>query len=444
MANKRIKDLTQTATTLASDDYVAIDGSSNGTRKIVKSDLVNDISSQVAGTYLDEANNLSDVASLDTSKLNLEVPDVGTAPNEVPLNGMLGSMAFQSSEGISVGTVEAETLEVESTTGTATTQALTVTDGSSTNFVVQEDGKTGIGTATPDAPIDCSGSSAHSEYAHFSNNNQRHLKLSSFSVGGNTNAGHDINASSSVGALSLSTGGSAAVTIDSSQRVGIGTSSPDRALHLYSSSVATVLKLDSAGADTALEFAHSDTVAAGINCSTGGDLEFRTGSNSSANRRWTINSTGNLVANGTGIDFGSGATLDAYEEGTFTPVVADAVSGGNVGSASTANGRYTKIGRVVHFELSLIDIDTTGMTAGNTLHIRGLPFDSNSSAPQTQVTAKTDNVTFTDSVMGSVTVGSSAIFLNSVRSGLSDVQVAVSQYATGVADVFLSGSYTTD
>jgi hypothetical protein len=151
MANKRIKDLTQTATTLANDDYVAIDGSSNGTRKIVKGDLVNDISSQVAGTYLDEANNLSDVASLDTSKLNLEVPDVGTAPNEVPLNGMLGDMAYQSAEGISVARAE-----VESTTGTATTQALTVTDGTDTKFLVQEDGRVGIGL-TPSYALHVSG-----------------------------------------------------------------------------------------------------------------------------------------------------------------------------------------------------------------------------------------------------------------------------------------------
>ena len=40
------------------------------------------------------ANNLDDVASKDTSKLNLEVPNVGTAANEVPLCGMLNSGAW--------------------------------------------------------------------------------------------------------------------------------------------------------------------------------------------------------------------------------------------------------------------------------------------------------------------------------------------------------------
>ena len=52
------------------------------------------------------ANNLDDVASLDTTKANLEIPDVGTDPSQVPLNQHLGSMAYQSAEGISVARLE--------------------------------------------------------------------------------------------------------------------------------------------------------------------------------------------------------------------------------------------------------------------------------------------------------------------------------------------------
>ena len=144
MATTRIKDITTAASTFSSDDFVAIDGATSGTRKMAKADLISEVSSGVSGTYLEESNNLSDVASLDTSKLNMEIPDVGSAGNQVPLNSMLSSMAYQDSAAISVGRAE-----IESTTGTATTQALTVTDGSSTNFVVQEDGSVGVGTASP-------------------------------------------------------------------------------------------------------------------------------------------------------------------------------------------------------------------------------------------------------------------------------------------------------
>ena len=46
--------------------------------------------------------------TLDAAKVNLEIADVGTAPNEVPLNGQLGSMAYQSADSVSVGTLEAD------------------------------------------------------------------------------------------------------------------------------------------------------------------------------------------------------------------------------------------------------------------------------------------------------------------------------------------------
>ena len=98
MATKRIKDISTTATTFAADDFIALDASSVGTRKMAKASLI----TQVGANYLEKADNLSDVASKDTSKLNLEVPNVGTAANEVSVNGMLGDLAFQSSAGVTV------------------------------------------------------------------------------------------------------------------------------------------------------------------------------------------------------------------------------------------------------------------------------------------------------------------------------------------------------
>ena len=106
MANTRIKDISTAATTLNSDDFIAVDGSTAGTRKMAKADLISEVSSGVSGTYLEESNNLSDVASLDTSKLNMEIPDVGSSPDQVSLNGMLGDMAFQSSDGVSIAKLE--------------------------------------------------------------------------------------------------------------------------------------------------------------------------------------------------------------------------------------------------------------------------------------------------------------------------------------------------
>ena len=61
-----------------------------------------------------------------------------------------------------------------------------------------------------------------------------------------------------------------------------------------------------------------------------------------------------------------------YSTGTFTPVVADAASGGNTATVGTANGRYTKIGRMVHVTIQLVNITTTGMSGS--VYVRDLPF----------------------------------------------------------------------
>lgn len=89
--------------------------------------------------------------------------------------------------------------------------------------------------------------------------------------------------------------------------------------------------------------------------------------------------TGNLVIGtaGKGIDFSadgnaSGATselLDDYEEGTFTPFAAGSTTG--TGSYIYQAGRYTKIGRVCIFQIT---IGWSGHTGSGNMYIGGLPF----------------------------------------------------------------------
>jgi len=56
----------------------------------------------------------------------------------------------------------------------------------------------------------------------------------------------------------------------------------------------------------------------------------------------------------------------------FTPVISDAATGGNLGTA-TVVGRYYRNGPSVHVTVQINNINTTGMTAGNVLYIQGLP-----------------------------------------------------------------------
>lgn len=55
----------------------------------------------------DVANILDGKGTVDEGKTTLQIPDVGTAANEVPLSGMLGDLAFQSSDGPSVSNLNA-------------------------------------------------------------------------------------------------------------------------------------------------------------------------------------------------------------------------------------------------------------------------------------------------------------------------------------------------
>jgi hypothetical protein len=91
--------------------------------------------------------------------------------------------------------------------------------------------------------------------------------------------------------------------------------------------------------------------------------------------------TGNLiVANGQGIDFsatpgtGTSELLADYEEGTWTPTFTFGTAGDLTIVYSSQVGRYTKIGRTVHVEMTLATSTFTHTTASGNATINGLPF----------------------------------------------------------------------
>ena len=96
----------------------------------------------------------------------------------------------------------------------------------------------------------------------------------------------------------------------------------------------------------------------------------------------TRNANGGVLQLKSGITFPATAvaasdanTLDDYEEGTWTPEMADAFTGGNTAASYTAvYGDYVKIGRLVYVSAKVVYPVTTGMTSANEIFIRNLPF----------------------------------------------------------------------
>ena len=186
-----------------------------------------------------------------------------------------------------------------------------------------------------------------------------------------------------------------AITIDASENVGIGTSSPDANLDVKDSSGGVIrvgTDTDNIGTDTAfgtLEFFNGDTsnsgpaVTAMIEAkthptnaySTGGDIVFsnRSYPSSSLIEKVRFPSDGGITFNG---DTAAANALDDYEEGTWTPSIS--FDGGTTGITyyTTYNkGWYTKVGNVVTVEMSLV-LSSKGTSTGQ-LRVN-MPFVSTS------------------------------------------------------------------
>lgn len=194
------------------------------------------------------------------------------------------------------------------------------------------------------------------------------------------------------------------------------------------------------------------------NADTAGYLSLSTFQNGGAlAERMRISSTGNITAStgnlvmGTadkGIDFSvntnaAGMTselLNDYEEGTFTPVVADADTGGNT-ATGTFTGNYTKIGRIVHVTLQLANIDTTGMTAGNNLIIRGLPFTAVTFNQYPCPISWANLSTGGNIISGSVLGGTASLYLVTSVNGGSNGYIKVSAATSGSCGIAVNVTY---
>ena len=91
---------------------------------------------------------------------------------------------------------------------------------------------------------------------------------------------------------------------------------------------------------------------------------------------------------------GTANKLDDYEEGSWTPVLKDAASGGNTYSGGgnwTTWANYTKIGNTVRVHLNAYALSSTGMNSAQ-IFIHGMPFVANGSTTSFVVMQYFDSV----------------------------------------------------
>jgi len=131
-----------------------------------------------------------------------------------------------------------------------------------------------------------------------------------------------------------------------------------------------------------------------------------------------------------GIRFGATGSdakhLDDYEEGTFTPELRDATSGGNTATTTHKYGHYTKVGNLVTIWMHFRNINTTGMTSGNSLSITGLPFTADNNL-YTAGPVSTDRVSFSGNYLTfSVTENTAYGPISIIDSNAQDASLLVS------------------
>jgi hypothetical protein len=242
-------------------------------------------------------------------------------------------------------------------------------------------------------------------------------------------------------------GATTIMRLNSANNVGIGTASPINQLDINNISTTfwnvgfnAVLN----GGDSELRY-----ISTGQSGGRTGSHVFYTGTTLSGTERMRITSDGyaRLSASSGGIQFNGDTAaanaLDDYEEGTWTPTVADASSGGNLATLSAeSQGVYTKIGRVVYFRFSVVLSSKASMTAGNTLFVRGFPFQSQSIPgnwyrPNATIIR---NITFTGYVQFNQGSGSTAGWFRENISNANGDDITVSDL-TDSAAMQVSGFY---
>lgn len=157
-----------------------------------------------------------------------------------------------------------------------------------------------------------------------------------------------------------------------------------------------------------------------------------------ADRTRFLATTGLIAFPATQVTSADANTLDDYEEGTFSPSIT--FGGGSNAQTGTFTGRYTKIGRMVQFQIH-ITLTAKGSSTGAAA-VAILPFSVGSTNQGfawmgTNVTAAGPNLLAYSNTSGA---GAAALELYTIPSGGSATQLTHASFVD-TSEVYISGCY---
>jgi hypothetical protein len=237
-----------------------------------------------------------------------------------------------------------------------------------------------------------------------------------------------------------------AITIDSSERVGVGTASPTEKLQVHgairSTNNATTTLADSGNfyyIPTADDASNPRTVISAVGTSSvGGHVTFKTGTSSSNTEKLRIQSGGGISFNG---DTAAANALDDYEYGEFD---ASFSSSGASFSYTARKGYYTKIGNRVFYNIYM-QLDGSQTFTSNQVTITGLPFTSNGGGHfNSSAICETRYVDFDSgftALAGRIGANTTSILLLEIGDGQAGNVLRSDQLSSSSGQVFINGSY---
>lgn len=130
----------------------------------------------------------------------------------------------------------------------------------------------------------------------------------------------------------------------------------------------------------------------------------------------------------TQVPSGNPNMLDDYEEGSFTPTIFGTSTAG-VGTYVTQEGKYTKIGQVVYFEVDLEWSAHTG-TGGLRMSLDTLPVAGNAGVFKTPCAISASDLTFTGQIVAYVVRSTNLVYLRQFASGSAESDISMDTSAS--------------